>query len=392
MRKILNIILLFCGFSASAQTGFDGFLQEVLRNNSSLKAYQAVTDAQKLENRLGLAPADPSVEGAYLWGDPSGIGNRKDFSVTQEIEFPTVYARQRKLASIRDEQAELEYRRLRFELLYQAAGLWVELVYLNRKGEELQNRLSEATRLARAYEEKFSVGDVNLIDRNKAVLYQLQAEKQAEQLRQDRKQVLLQLTALNGDRDLSFDETGWLPVRLPENVEAWIEQVTAANPQTQWWILTQQAGKESEKLSRAKRMPGLTGGYMMEQTAAEKFQGITFGLTVPLWEKNNTVRAARAQQEAAALQEQDYRLQWRSYLTQVYARADDAFKLVRSYREQLNRIGQKELLDEALQAGQISLIDYLLEIQFNYAAIDQLLDAEKQLQTAYVSMVVWEKQ
>jgi len=46
------------------------------------------------------------------------------------------------------------------------------------------------------------------------------------------------------------------------------------------------------------------------------------------------------------------------------------------------------LLKDALDAGQISLIEYLLEMQFNYDAIDQLTEAEKALQLAWVKLKV----
>lgn len=389
MRKLISIaLLLFAGFSGFAQAGFDIFLQEIIRNNTQLNAYQSAAEAQKLENRTGLAPADPSVEGGYLWGSPSGIGNRKDFSVTQEIGFPTVYIHQQKLVTIRERQADLEYLQHRREILQQAADLWVEWVYLNQRTEVLVNRQYDAQELARAYDEMLAAGEANRIDRNKAALYLLQTEQELQQLELDKQQTVMQLASLNGGKPLAVDEFDYLPVQLPGDQEAWLEQVMDVNPQLQWLQQELQAGKQSEKLNRAKSLPRLNGGYMMESVGAEKFQGITVGLSVPLWERKNTVKAARAQQEAALLQENDFRLQWRNHLMQIFRRAEDAQKLVVSYREQLAQIQQKELLDEALRAGQISLIDYLQELQFNYEAVDQLMEAEKQLQATYAELLI----
>lgn len=198
----------------------------------------------------------------------------------------------------------------------------------------------------------------------------------------------MQLASLNGGKPLAVDESDYLPVQLPGDREAWLEQVMDVNPQLQWLQQELQAGKQSEKLNRAKSLPRLNGGYMMESVGAEKFQGITVGLSVPLWERKNTVKAARAQQEAALLQENDFRLQWRSHLLQIFHRAENAQRLVDSYRGQLDQIQQKELLDEALYAGQISLIDYLQELQFNYEAVDQLMEAEKQLQATYAELLI----
>lgn len=389
MRKLISIaVFLFAGVSGFAQAGFDRFLQEIVRNNTQLKAFQSAAEAQKLENRTGLAPADPSVEGGYLWGSPAGIGNRRDFSATQEIEFPTVYVHQQKLATIRERQADLEYLQHRREILQQAADLWVEWGYLNKRTEVLVIRQHDARELARAYDEMLATGEANRIDRNKAALYLLQTEKQLQQLELDMQQTAMQLASLNGGKPVAVDESDYQPVQLPGDREAWLEQVMDVNPQLQWLQQELQAGKQSEKLNRAKSLPRLNGGYMMESVGAEKFQGITVGLSVPLWERKNTVKAARAQQEAALLQENDFRLQWRNHLLQIFHRAENAQRLVDSYRGQLAQIQQKELLDEALHAGQISLIDYLLELQFNYEAVDQLMEAEKQLQATYAELLI----
>lgn len=391
MNRILNTLsFLLISFSVFAQTDLEQFLTEIETNNYSLKSTESSVEAQKLENRTGLNPSDPSIEGGYLWGTPSAIGNRKDLSVTQEIEFPTVYSNQNKLADIRDEQSDLEYSQQRLLVLQNAAQLWVEMVSLNQKQQELMKRLENAQGLADSYNEMLESGQGNIIDRNKAALYLLQVEKELEQLEQDKQQLSLKVTALNGNRPLLVNELDFMPVQLPENLDQWLAQMETIDPSLQYLGLEIKAGEHSVKVAKGKSMPSISGGYMMENTDAEKFQGVTLGLSIPLWENKNAVKAEQAKTEAVVLQERDYRLQWESELTQIYSEVESAKKLVVSYREQLDIIQQKELLDEALQEGQISLIEYLLELQYNYDAIDQLMEAERQLQKAYARMKVLE--
>ena len=391
MSRILNtIIFVFVGLSAFSQNSLDHFLTEIESNNYSLKAYLAYANAEKLDNRTGLNPSNPTIEGAYLWGAPETIGNRQDFSVTQEIEFPTVYINQQKLADIRDEQSDSEYRQQRLGILQQAAILWVDMVSLNRKQMEMKNRLSSARKLDLAYNEMLIVGDANLIDRNKAALFLLQYEKELESLAKEKQQVLLQISALNGNLEFNLDETEFLPIQLPENLGLWMEQMAIINPQLQYLNLEQQAGERSVKIAKGKSLPKLNGGYMVENTGGEKFRGVTIGLSVPLWEQRNTIRAKQARNEAVEMQEQAYQLQLKNQLTQIYTQVENSQNLVVSYRDKLKLIQQKELLDEALELGQISLIEYLMELQFNYDAIDLLMEAEQQLHQTYVSMKVLE--
>ena len=319
MSKILNtIILLFIGLSAFSQSSLNRFLAEIESNNSSLKAYSAYANAQKLDNRTGLNPSDPTIEGGFLRGNPGSIGNRNDFSVTQQIEFPTVYINQQKLADIRDEQSDYEYRHQRLDILQQAAILWVDMVSLNRKQQEIENRHSTARKLDHAYEEMLVEGNANLIDRNKAALFLLQFEKELELLGQEKQQVLLQISALNGNEESNMDETEYLPIQLPKNQELWMEQMVAINPHLQYLNLEQQAGERSVKIAKGKSLPKLNGGYMIEKTEAEEFRGVTIGLSVALWEQKNTVRAEQAKNEAVEMQEQAYQLQLKNQLTQIY--------------------------------------------------------------------------
>ncbi len=391
MKKIFNtFLLILMGFSVFGQTELEQFLIQIETNNLSLKSSASSVEAQKLENRTGLNPANPTIGTHYLWGSSDDMPIRNDFSVSQEIEFPTVYSNQKKLADIRDEQSDLEYRQHRLEILNEAAQLWAEMVSLNRSQQELESRLENAQGLADAYELMLQTGEANRIDRNKTALYLLQVEKELEHLKLDKQQVDLQISAMNGNQPLLVVDSEFLSVQLPASQEQWLNQMASIDPLLNYANLEIEAGERSEKIAQGKSLPSISGGYMLEGTSEENYQGVTLGLSIPLWENKNKVKAERAKTEAAILQEQNFRLQWESSMSRIYQQVESAQQLVFSYREELDLIQQKELLDEALSAGQISLIEYLMELQYNYDAIDQLMEAEELLQKAYVSMKVLE--
>lgn len=389
MKKLLYSLLIVLGaIPAIAQQKLDDCLQTVISNNVAYRAQQAQSQAQQAENRVGNTPDNPQVEGGYLWGSPSAIGNRKDLSVSQEIAFPTVYHHQKKLADLRDQQAEMSTEQYRLVVMQEAAQLWVELVSLNQRIAIQQERTQQAKALADAYAERLAAGDANRIDRNKAALNSLQAEKSLEALQQEQELLQLSLETLNGNQALPVEEDHYDAVNLPQDFESWANQRVQQNPQARWYLLEANAAERSIKLNQSKSLPKISGGYMMENTIGEKFQGITLGLSVPLWENKHAVKAARLKQESLQMEEQNFQLQFKSELHQLYRSVELASARVKDMRQQLSMIQQEALLKDALEAGQISLIDYLLELQFNYDAIDQLTEAEKQLQQAWVKLKV----
>jgi len=389
MRKInIALLLLLCGIPVLAQQSLHDVLQEIETNNTAYQAQQSLAEAQKAENRIGNTPDNPEIGGGYLWGSPSAIGNRKDLSVSQEIAFPTVYHHQNKLADLRDLQADLSADQYRLALMQEAAQLWAELVNLNQRIAIQQERTDLAGKLANAYEERLTAGDANRIDRNKAALNFMQMEKALARLQQERELLQLSLNAINGNQPLPVEQTVYEPVSLPADFEQWAQAVMQNNPQARWYTLEADAADRAVRLNRSQSLPKINGGYMMENTVGEKFQGVTLGLSIPLWENKNTVKAARLRQESNQLEQQDFQLQFQSSLQKLYRSVQLASARVDGFREELASIQQQDLLQEALRVGQISLIEYLLEMQFNYEAVDQFVDAERELQLAWVKLLV----
>ena len=129
--------------------------------------------------------------------------------MSQEIAFPSVYHHQKKLADLRDQQAEMSAEQYRLAVMQEAALLWVELVSLNQRIAIQQGRTQQAKTLADAYAERLAAGDANRIDRNKAALNSLQAVKALEALQQERELLQLSLDALNGNQALPIEQNGY---------------------------------------------------------------------------------------------------------------------------------------------------------------------------------------
>ena len=73
ITKYLSVVLLL-SLALPAQAQYNGLLEEIESNNSTLRALRSTMEADRLEARTGLTPEDPSVDLGYLWEtkDPQG--------------------------------------------------------------------------------------------------------------------------------------------------------------------------------------------------------------------------------------------------------------------------------------------------------------------------------
>ena len=143
-RIILTMAIVVSGANLFSQNSVENVLMEVEKNNTTLSAYRKSIDAEKIGNKTGLTPLNPEVEFNYLWGNPTAIGNRTDFSIRQSFDFPTSYSYRNQIAELKNEQAELEYLKQRREILFQARLICVNLAYYNSLHTEISKRLNHA--------------------------------------------------------------------------------------------------------------------------------------------------------------------------------------------------------------------------------------------------------
>ena len=77
----------------------DGILQSVEGHNTTLGALRRAADAEKAAARADLTLPDPEVEFGYMWGSPSAIGSRKNFSARQSFDIATLSGARRRAAA-----------------------------------------------------------------------------------------------------------------------------------------------------------------------------------------------------------------------------------------------------------------------------------------------------
>lgn len=389
-KNRLIILLLIFPFGAFAQNDIKTILTEIESNNTTLSAYKNLNEAQKLENKTDIFLENPEVGFNYLWGSPDAIGKRHDFSIIQSFDFPTSYGIKRKIANAKDERSDLEFQLQRLTILYQAKTICNQLIYLNALNEVLETRVNQAREIAAAYNKKFENGEINILENNKARFNLLNVQKDREANQTERKVLLNELAGLNGGKPISFEQSTYSAIKLPADFDQWFNENEAKNIYLQKTVNQIGISENQIKLSKALSLPKFSGGYMSESVVGESFSGVSVGMSIPLWENKNKIKLATAQQQVALEIANDTKLQSYNRLKGEYEKAKNLQKTLANYREALQTVNSSELLKKALDAGELSLIEYLLELTFYYETTDKFLSVEKELNQLFTRLNFFE--
>jgi len=390
LTSILHIktwaLIFFLPISLMAQQSVDDILLQIEKNNTTLLALKKRVEAETIGNKSGITIPNPEAEFNYLWGDPSIIGNRTDFSIKQSLDFPTAYRFKSQISDLKNEQILIEYQKELYAIRLQAKMLCFDIIYYNALIDELTRRVTYARQIAQSYQSKFDVGETNILEYNKAQLNLLNVVKTLESTEVERNAQLAELTRLNGGIPVEITENEFQPVVLAVSFDQWISQAEQQTPMLAWINKEIEISRKQEGLSKAMGLPKFQAGYMSESVVGQQFQGVTLGVSVPLWENKNRVKYAKANSLALESVGADNKVQFYNHLKALYNKAAGLQQNVAGYREGLRQYYNTAFLKTALDKGEISLINYITEFSFYYESINNLLITERNLNKAVAEL------
>lgn len=373
-----------------SQNGLDAFLQEIEANNPELKLYRQEYTANVERSATRLYPSDPEVSFGFLNADPESIGRRTDFSITQRFDFPTAYIFRSEIGKISRERAELTLKYKSMLIRHQAAELLIKYQAAAKKRALLEERMILADKLHQAFDSKLLEGDISILDYQQMHLSKLKSERQLAEMLQQENDLLIQVNQMNAGKtpvtlfpdfpySLNSDDT------LPAD-----RQILSLNhPLYKLAELQIQESHNELSLAKSSRLPKFEAGYMSESVAGESFQGITAGLSLPLWENANQVKTAKAEKLSAELNLIAVSSNLQANIMQLLQNQYRLKQSVSKYQSLLDMTNQDELLTKALDSGYINLTDYLYRLDFFFESKLELIELEEKYQLAKAAELLW---
>ncbi len=365
------------GTSSEMNPSSDSLLKTILENNRTLRTAWESFQVAMLEAGTGNTPPNPEVEMGYLYGSPSELGNRLDFSVTQQVDFPTAYIYKSRLRKIRSYQAELDYLIVKQEVMLQAKQLWIEHIYLNQRERLLEKRLQQANTINEHFKQKLEAGEVSHLAYSQSNLQLASIRTEFDQLLMEIRNIELAWTEISGGTEVEIRDTIFpLPIEiLPDS----LLNVYQQSPQMLRYSQELQSKEEEKKLAVSETLPRLKAGYYSESVLDVKFKGFQVGITVPLWENTNRIKQAKSEISFAMEDAQRYTNLQQREVRQKLEQLESLRTRTKVLEEALGSGRSQELLAISLENGEISMSEYFYASDFYYRNEQLLLQYRRDL-------------
>ena len=366
----------------SAQTSIEDVLRSVEANNKDLQANSQLVQSQKLEAKLDNNLPDPSVSYSHFWGNKEGMGFTGEFVASQSFDFPSVYVRKHKLTKAKSAGLDRQGMAFRQQILLQVKEVCLDLVLLNQQKNLLDTRLRNAEQLSAFYATRLEKGNANILETNKIDLELLNARTEARMNETSRIAKLQELATLNGGIAIEFTDTVYaLPDKDVLSFDELRTEAMQSDPQLQTLRSDQTTALRQVSVNKAKGLPGFELGYRMNPASGgERFNGFLVGITIPLFSNRNNVKQAKAQARYTEMQLESASFTVENGLRQLYDQSVSLKKSIDEYKDVLKRQNSLVLLNKAIQAGQISMIEYFVDVTTYYQSVQNYLQLQNQYQ------------
>ncbi len=378
MRSIIIFLTFFVSMSASAQN-IEHVLQSIEHNNADYKARQCLSKAQRIEARTGNVPENPEVDMMRGWSR-DGSHKALEFDVSQSFDFPSAYAARRKAANAKIEQIGYEQNAYRQSLLLEAKTLCIDIVALRQEYALLSKRVANTQRMADAQVVALQNGEITVLEKNLTDIELIDLQSRLSMKTIELNTALEQLQNMNGGIEIVFPDSLFA---MPEEVlpyDVMVQEYKSRAPQLLMLVSEQKHAEMELKAGRSEALPSFSVGYHFEKEGNETLNGLVVGMSLPLWGSRRRIQQNKAQVEYAKSQYVTTETDMLSTLRELYARYNVLKEALAQLRAiDLRQVDIEKYLHKAFEAGEISEIDYLSELNMLYNVEEQCIATERDL-------------
>lgn len=379
MLKSCTCLLFTIGVFAldTEAQNFDTLLNKVVSNNtelmSSVDAARSELFTQKSENNL----PDPEVEVEYQWGRHE-VGDKFDVNVTQGFDWPGAYMARGKANKIASEAMSYLNRSNYIDKRLEIKQNLIDIVNVKKNMKVVKERLDLMDQMIEKYTTGMNRGELTILDLRKLKIEKIRLNETMSALESEFNLLESTLEAQNGGKECgdiiaaidNYPDDTILPAEEYEKI------VEENDPAVKYSSLMMQSQAQRVKAERLMQLPGFTLGYHHSWEDGDVFNGLIVGVTLPVFSTRNKVRAAKALRRSLEYDEMTVAIQKRATLKSNREKALALYRQMTSYESVLKNDNSTDLLKKSLEGGQISLLDYLSEMDYYLQAERDYLDVQ----------------
>ena len=371
-------VCLIINFNAFSQSNVESVIKEISGNNKSLIANAQLLQSKKLESKVGISLYNPFIEITNLFGASDNKGDQTEFKVIQAFDFPTSYSKRNKLSDLKMQQTNFEREIFRQNVLLEAKLICMELIYLNKKKLILTRRSVIIENLFNLYQTKLEKGEGNILDVNKAKINLLNIKTELLVLENEINELNQRLIELNGGKSIIFNDTLY-PVTPPIPEFATLENTIEESDPLRKSLLQEKLINQGQiDLSKSLSLPKFEIGYYYLGLSNQNFNGIHLGFSIPLWENNYRTDFYKSRVLYSNLEIESHKTEHCYEIKQQYDKYETLRNALNEYLTVLESLKSEELLINALNVGEISILEYFIEVNYYNLSYDKFLELEKE--------------
>lgn len=378
MKKLIITIALCLPIGMQAQN-IEQVLQSIEQNNKELQSQAQLSKAQKMENRTENNLPDPTVSYSSFYKNGMGPGHGTETVVSQGFDFPTQYITRNRQATLENEAIDIQQQAVRRDILLQAKLLCLDLIQLNQENELIQIRMKNANDLQAMYEKRLQTGDANALEVNKVKMERMNVQTEVAQNNAAHRTALQTLLAMNGNLPLEFLATAYPQVKEINDYNTLRDEVIASDLDLQAMGYVARAAEKQVSVDKQNWLPKLQAGFRRNTDSEMSMNGFVIGGSIPLFSNRKKVQIAKAQAISAQLLKEDAQLEKENELMALYNEMKQLKQALDTYDVPLMH-RSLALLKQALEEGQLSLIEYFVEAEGIYKNLQARMQLENQYQ------------
>ncbi len=362
--KLLIALLLTIAIALSARAqeqSIAQLLQEIELNNPELQTAKYLAEREIAEQSTTNRLNDPRISYAHLWNKDDSKEQVSEMVLSQEFDFPGLYLTRAKVIKQKKSASNLRLQAERQRILLEAKELCLDLIALRKQHEIRKQKLSITEELLSKYEQNVEIGQSSILDLRSIQVAHLNANSELQILALDIESTLRKLVLLNGGRQLSNTPSDFPEVQslgsyegLWQTAEQELATLKASNEETR-------AAQSAVASAKMQGWPKIELGYRRNTEPRVAFNGFVVGLSIPL-SNSNGVKLARAEAKYAEQSKSKLQMDMSVQYMQQYKEAQRLKATLEAYDQFQSQDKALELLNKALQAGQINMINYLNEL------------------------------
>ena len=141
------------------------------------------------------------------------------------------------------------------------------------------------------------------------------------------------------------------------------------------------------KVNKAKGLPSFQLGYRMNPSSGgQRYNGFLVGISIPLFSNRNYVKQAKAQSHYTEMLLESTSFTVENELRRLYDQAVALKHSMDEYEKVLRSQNNLALLNKAIQSGQISMIEYFVDVTTYYQSVQNYLQLQNQYQKAMAQL------